>query len=70
MTNLAHLEKNMSDLVEEMKKASKTATNNQNQLRDNTGCVQDCLKDIRIILKKKPLSFKVNSQIREIINNT
>jgi hypothetical protein len=30
MTNLAHLEKNMSDLVEEMKKASKTATNNQN----------------------------------------
>jgi hypothetical protein len=32
--------------------------------------VEDCLKDIRIILRKKPLNFKINPEIKHIIDDT
>lgn len=32
--------------------------------------IDDCLKDLRSILKKKPLNFKINPQIRQIIEDT
>lgn len=32
--------------------------------------IEECLKDIRLILKKKSLNFKVNSQIRQIVEDT
>lgn len=32
--------------------------------------IEECLKDIRSILKKKSLNFKVNNQIRQIVEDT
>ena len=32
--------------------------------------VELCLADIRAVLRKKPLSFKVNAEIKEVVENT
>jgi hypothetical protein len=32
--------------------------------------IEDCLRDIGSILKKKSLNFKINPQIRQIIEDT
>jgi hypothetical protein len=32
--------------------------------------IEECLKDVRAILRKKPLNFKVNPQIRQLIEDT
>lgn len=50
-----------------MKKNEKGASN---EYREHLMTVEECLKDIRIILKKRPLNFKVNLQIRQIIDDT
>jgi len=32
--------------------------------------IQDCLNDVRSILKKQPINFKVNKQFTQIIEDT
>ena len=50
-----------------MKKNEKGASN---EYREHLMAIDDCLKDVRIILKKKPLNFKINPQIKQIIEDT
>lgn len=38
--------------------------------REHQMAIEDCLKDVRTILRKKPLNFKVNPQIRQLIEDT
>jgi hypothetical protein len=67
LRSLADLEKNLGDLIGDMRKQEKGSTN---EYRENIAAIEDCLRDIRTILKKKPLNFKVNQQIKEIITDT
>jgi hypothetical protein len=61
------LDENLAELLGEMKKVEKGASN---EFREHQVAVDDCLKDIRIILRKKPLNFKINPQIRQIVEDT
>jgi hypothetical protein len=38
--------------------------------REHQMVIEECLKDIRSILKKKPLNFKINTQIKQIVEDT
>ena len=67
MRGMAMLEENLGNLVGEMKKNEKGSPN---EFREHLMTIDDCLKDIRIILKKKSLNFKVNPQIKQIIDDT
>lgn len=57
----------MANLVGEIKKNEKGSPS---ELREHQITFEDCLKDIRIILKKKSLNFKVNPQIKQILDDT
>ena len=57
----------MVETVGEMKKEEKGA---KTQFIENIRAVEDCQKDIRSILKKRPLNFKVNQEIKQIIDDT
>ena len=50
-----------------MKKSEKGTSN---EYREHMAAVQDCTDDIRSILKKKSLNFKVNLPIKQIIEDT
>lgn len=50
-----------------MKKNEKGTTG---EYREHMNAIDDCLKDVRTILRKKPLNFKVNPQMRQLIEDT
>lgn len=57
----------MTEILGEMRKEERGA---KNEYLENIRIVEDCLKDIRIVIRKKPLSFKVNPEIKHIIDDT
>jgi hypothetical protein len=67
LKGLIDIEKFMNETLVEMRKEERGA---KNEFLENIRAVDDCLKDIRVILKKKSLNFKVNAEIKHIIEDT
>ena len=57
----------MTDVIQLMKREERGA---KNEFLENIRAVETCLSDIKAVLKKKTLNFKVNNEIRDIINET
>lgn len=61
------MEKNLADLAAEMRKNEKGSAPDY---REHQMAIEDCLRDISTILKKKTLNFKINPQIKQIVDDT
>ena len=67
LRGLGALEENTNTLIADMKKNEKGTPADY---REHQTVIEDCLKDVRTILRKKPLNFKVNPQIKQLIEDT